>query len=48
MVVALEEVLRRIPDFEMVEDQLELQEDCGLIYGYKRVPVIFTPGQRVG
>jgi cytochrome P450 len=46
MAVALEEVLRRLPDFEVDEDQLELQEDCGLIYGYKRVPVTFTPGKR--
>jgi cytochrome P450 len=48
MRVALEEVIRRLLDFAVVEDGLELQEDCGLIYGYRRVPVVFTPGRREG
>ena len=44
--VALEEVLRRLPDFEVDESGLQLQEDCGLMYGYGRMPTTFTPGPR--
>jgi cytochrome P450 len=48
MRVALEEVLRRLPDYELDEAGLALQPDCGLIYGYARVPVTFTAGEREG
>jgi cytochrome P450 len=44
MRVALEEVLRRFPDYEVNESGLEPQPDVGLIYGYSRVPVTFSPG----
>lgn len=44
MQVMLEEVLRRIPEFEVGD--AELQPDCGLIYGYGRIPATFPAGKR--
>jgi len=46
MRVALEEVLRRLPDYEVDEAGLQLPPDVGLIYGYSRVPVTFSPAGR--
>jgi cytochrome P450 len=45
--VALEEVLRRLPDYEIEESGLQVARDVGLIYGYSKVPIKFTPGTRV-
>lgn len=42
----LEEIFRRLPDFQLVEDKLEFAPDVAVIYGYKSVPVTFTPGAR--
>lgn len=44
----LEEVLARLPDFELVERDLVFAPDVAVIYGYKNVPVTFTPGPRKG
>jgi cytochrome P450 len=42
----LEEVFRRLPDFRLVEDKLVFAPDVAIIYGYKAVPITFTPGKR--
>ena len=44
--VMLEEIFRRLPDFQLVEDQLAFAPDVAIIYGYKSVPIRFTPGRR--
>jgi len=44
--VMLQEIFRRLPDFELVEDRLVFAPDVAVIYGYKTVPVTFTPGRR--
>lgn len=43
----MEEVFKRLPDFKLVEDGLVFAPDVAVIYGYKNVPVTFTPGKRV-
>jgi len=45
--VMLEEILRRLPDYRLVEDKLEFAPDVAIIYGYKAVPVTFPPGPRL-
>lgn len=45
--VMLEEVFRLYPDFALVEAGLQFAPDVGVIYGYKAVPLTFTPGTRV-
>jgi len=44
--VMLQEIFRRLPDFRIVEDKLVFAPDVAVIYGYKTVPVTFTPGRR--
>ncbi|MBV9511329.1 MAG: cytochrome P450 [Caulobacteraceae bacterium] len=44
--VMLEEIFRRLPDFQLVEEGLVFAPDVAIIYGYKAVPVTFTPGAR--
>lgn len=44
--VMLEEIFRRIPDFQLIEEGLVFAPDVAVIYGYKAVPVTFTPGRR--
>ena len=44
--VCLEEVLSRLPDYELDEAGIESAPDVGVVYGYKRVPVRFSPGPR--
>jgi cytochrome P450 len=42
--IALEELLRRIPDFRVDEAGLRVQPDVGTTFGYGAIPVRFTPG----
>lgn len=44
----MEEVFRRMPDFKLKEDELVFAPNVQIIYGYKSVPVTFTPGKKVG
>ena len=44
--VALEEVLRRIPDYELVEDQVDLLPHFPSSYGYRRITATFPRGRR--
>jgi len=46
--VMLEEIFRRIPDFQLVKSGLVFAPDVAVIYGYKAVPITFTPGRREG
>ncbi|HKP44058.1 cytochrome P450 [Mycobacterium sp.] len=43
--VLIEELLRRIPDFE-IEDEALVEWSSGQVQGVTRLPVRFTPGQR--
>ena len=43
----LEEVLIRMPDYQVDESKLELAPDISTVYGYKHIPLTFTPSQRV-
>jgi cytochrome P450 len=36
----------RMPDFQVDESQLRLADDVGTVYGYRNVPITFTPGRR--
>jgi cytochrome P450 len=40
--VCMDEVLRRLPDYRLVEDGLERIPDCSTLYGFLSVPVTFT------
>lgn len=42
--IALQEVLRRLPDFRVEEAGLRVQPDVGTTFGYAAIPVRFTPG----
>jgi cytochrome P450 len=42
----LREFLTRMPDFQVVESELELAQDVSTVYGYRRVPITFTPGKK--
>jgi hypothetical protein len=42
----MEEVLRRLPDYRLVEGELQAIPDVSTVSGYLSVPVTFTPGQR--
>jgi cytochrome P450 len=42
--IALEQVLRRIPDFRVEEAGLRVQPDVGTTFGYAAIPVRFAPG----
>jgi cytochrome P450 len=44
--IAIEEVLRRIPDYELCEDEVQLLPHFPAMYGYRRIGATFTPGQR--
>lgn len=44
--ICMEEVLRRLPDYRLVEDRLEPIPDISTMQGYLSVPVTFTPGPR--
>ncbi len=46
MRIALEEILRRIPDFELIEDEVELLPHFSTAYGYRRITATFSPGKR--
>lgn len=46
--VVLEHVLRRIPDYSVVEDSVQEPITAGIVYGKIRMPAVFTPGPRVG
>jgi len=40
--VCMDEVLRRLPDYRLVEEGIERMPDCSTLYGYLSVPVTFT------
>jgi cytochrome P450 len=37
--ICLEEVIKRIPDYDLIEEGVEFAPDVGVVYGYKKVPV---------
>ena len=45
--VALETILRRLPDFEVDHERLVRAETIGVTYGTFAMPITFTPGKRV-
>ncbi len=45
--ICMEEVLRRLPDYALVEAELEPIPDVSTMQGYLSVPVRFTPGRRL-
>lgn len=42
--IALEEVLARIPDYEIDHEGIVRGHDVGVVYGYTRIPARFEPG----
>jgi cytochrome P450 len=46
MRIAIEEVLRRLPDFELKEGEVDLLPHFPTMYGYRRIGASFTPGRR--
>ena len=46
--ICMEEVLRRLPDYQVIEAELEPIPDVSTMQGYLSVPVTFTPGRKVG
>lgn len=41
-------VLNRLPDYQIVEDEIEPYDTISRINGWKRIPARFTPGAKVG
>lgn len=48
MRTALEEVLRRLPDYQIDHEAIERVPDAGNVSGYLHVPATFSPGQKEG
>lgn len=46
--IMLGEVLRRMPDYELVRDGLEKYESIGIVNGYVKMPARFTAARRMG
>lgn len=46
--IVLEEVLRRLPEYEIVEDEVEPTSTAGTVFERLRIPARFPPGSRVG
>lgn len=46
--ITLEEVLRRLPDYEIVTDDVEPTSSAGTVFERVRIPATFTPGPRTG
>jgi cytochrome P450 len=43
--VIVREVLRRMPDYRIDRAAAKTYPDTGLMYGFERMPAVFTPGQ---
>lgn len=46
--VMISEILERLPDFTMIDEEPVRFEDAGAVYAPRSLPVRFTPGQRSG
>jgi cytochrome P450 len=46
--VMLEEVLLRLPDFKVIEEQIEHYPSVAVVNGWIRMPATFTPGKSLG
>ena len=46
VLIALEQLLTRMPDFKVAPGAAELSDDIGTVKAYKTVPITFTPGKR--
>ena len=44
--MVLEEMLRRLPDFEVIESGVTTQPDVSIIHSYATLPITFTPGAK--
>jgi cytochrome P450 len=44
MMVMVQQILARLPDYAVDESKLELHHDVGIAYGFESVPITFTPG----
>ena len=42
--IVLSEVLRRLPDYRILEDQMVRAETVGTVYGHVNMPTAFSPG----
>lgn len=42
----LREFVTRMPDFQVVESELELARDVSVVYGYRHIPMTFSPGKK--
>lgn len=41
--IAIDRFLKRVPDFRLIEEGLELQPDIALAFGYKSIPAVLGP-----
>jgi cytochrome P450 len=48
MRIMLEEVLRRLPDYRILEEGVQDPESIGIVKGRVRLPTVFTPARRAG
>ncbi len=46
--VMLDEVLRRMPDYRVREDEIQCYPSVGKVNGWIRIPAAFSPGPKVG
>ena len=44
----IRQILSRIPEYELDEDQIQPYADRGMVQGWAALPARFTPGARVG
>ena len=45
--VVMEEILRRMPDYHVEREGVVRYRSVATVYGYRAMPVVFTPGVRV-
>jgi hypothetical protein len=41
--VCIQELLKRIPDYEVIENELKMPPSVGTVYGFESVPIRFAP-----
>jgi cytochrome P450 len=46
--ILFEQILKRLPDYRIIETGLKPSPVSGVVFGYEHVPFVFTPGARLG
>jgi cytochrome P450 len=47
MRIILQQVFRRLPDFEIDESRIRVHSNVSIVFGYDAVPARFSPGAKI-